>query len=200
MAHARLRTHEHFTLECGVEISGHVLRHLNVLNLIVAHRNELRFVNQNVRRHQQRIIKQAHGGFQPLRDFVLVAVRAFKQAHAGDAGEQPRQFLNFRHVTLPEEHGLRRIESQRQIIHRHAADIIAQARAVVHRRQGVKIGDEIKAFVVAFLQSNVLLDRAKIIPEMKFSGRLHAGQNAFGHRGSFDAFLICFSRRERRAL
>src|SRR5688572_29021729 len=50
----RLGTHEDLSVR-AVEVSRHVLRHLDVLHLVLAHRDEVRVVRQDVGGHQDRI-------------------------------------------------------------------------------------------------------------------------------------------------
>ena len=102
----------------------------------------------------------------PLLDLVLVRVGAFEQAHASDGGENPCQFGHFGHVRLAVERGLRRVETEGEVVEGHVADVVSEdlssaARseglvlgrgvatpspsASLQRRQGVVIGDEVEA-------------------------------------------------------
>src|SRR4029078_10255949 len=48
-----------------------------------------------------------------------------------------------------------------------------------NRRQGMQIGDEVERLLVV-LKCNVLADRAEVIPPVKTTGGLKAGENAHG--------------------
>jgi hypothetical protein len=63
LVHLRLGQHEELLAgaEQVVEAGGHVARHLDVLDLVLAHRHAVGVEHQDVRGHQDGVAVQAHG-------------------------------------------------------------------------------------------------------------------------------------------
>ena len=184
-------------------------RHLQVLHLVLADRHQVRAVDEDVGGHQHRVGEQPDARRDALCDLVLVRVGAFEQAHAGDGGENPRQFAHFRHVGLAEEaapspgrgrargsRGPRRGRCRRGCAARVARPAPCSWRprrasfssASLQRCQGVVVGDEVEA-LAAILQLDVLLDRAEVVAEVQLAGRLHAAEDAVvGSRNVWTSF------------
>jgi hypothetical protein len=106
-------------------VAGHVARHLDVLHLVLAHRDDVRAVDEDVRRHQHRVGEQADARGEAAGELVLVRVGPLQQAHAGHGGQDPRQLGHLRHVRLAEEDRLVRVEAEGQVIQGHVADVVA---------------------------------------------------------------------------
>ena len=109
-----------------VESHCDVTRYLDVLLLVGTYRHQIGFVNQNIRRLQNRIRKQAVIGTYSLCDLVLKADASLQQAHRRYARKKPGQFRNFRHIGLPPEDGFFRVQTQCDIIHHHIKRIFSQ--------------------------------------------------------------------------
>ena len=137
----------------------------------------LRPVDEDVGRHQHRVGEQADGRARCPCDLVLVGVRPLEQAHAGDRREDPGQLGHLGHVRLAEEGRLRGVEAERQVVEGDVADVLAQERGVLDRRQGVVVGDEVEALALV-LQRDVLPDGAEVVAEVQLARRLDAGEDA----------------------
>ena len=81
-----------------VEGSGEIAADLDMLHLIVTHRNGGRIVGEDVCCHQHWVGKQARVGRQPFGLFLLVGVTAFQQPHRSHGEQQPGQFSDLRNV------------------------------------------------------------------------------------------------------
>src|SRR6185312_14084686 len=146
--------------------------------------------------HEHGVSKQPDARRDAILDLVLVRVGAFEQPHAGDGGQEPRQFRDFRHVRLSVERGLGRIEAEGQVIEGDVADVVAENVAgrpglerfvlrgspgfgclgLLQCGEGVVIGYEVERFA-AMLQFDVLANGAEVVPEVQLAGRLHAAQD-----------------------
>ena len=86
-----------------VEPLGDVARDLQVLLLVLAHRDDVGVVEQDVGRLEHRVGEQAVLGGDPLGLLVLVADALLQPAHRGDARQEPGQLGRLGHVRLDEE-------------------------------------------------------------------------------------------------
>ena len=146
-----------------------------MLHLILADRDEVGAIDENVSGHQNGIREKTHAGLDSLFDFFLVGDGAFQQTNVGDRAENPCQLSDFGHIGLAEEIALVRIESQGEIIQGHIPRIIAEHLGVLDGRQGMVVSNKEKAQAFG-LQGDVLLDRPKIIAQVEFARRLNAAQ------------------------
>ena len=91
--------HESFAVE-RIEPLRNVARQFQMLRLIVSHRHNRSLIQQDVRSHQHRILKQPIADrFLRLR-FGFVLRHALQPAHRRDASQHPRQFGMLRHGRL----------------------------------------------------------------------------------------------------
>ena len=103
-----------------VEARRHVACHLNVLDLIAAHRHFVRLEHQNVGAHEHRVHEQAgrYIGIGVVASRVVfidggfVGVCSIEQAFARDASEKPSQFWNFWNVGLAVKHDALRVKAR----------------------------------------------------------------------------------------
>jgi hypothetical protein len=182
LRHERLGAAEDLAVQ-RVEGGRHVLRHLDVLDLVLAHGHEVRVVREDVGRHEDRVGEQAHVGLEPLGELVLVAVGAFEQPHARHAGQEPRQLADLLHVALAEEDGALGVEAQRQVGQRHVAHGLAQLLGLARRSQRVVVRDEVvPAQPGALLQGDVLPDGAEVVAEVRSAAGLDAGEHGLHGR------------------
>ena len=98
----------------GVEPLCDVPSDFDMLNLIAADRHDVAVVQQDVGRHQHRVVEQSGIGGQSLLLLVLVGMTFFQQAHVCDGQQQPAELCDFRNIRLPKQCRPVRIESQRQ--------------------------------------------------------------------------------------
>ena len=120
-----------------VEPLGQVPRDLHVLPLVFAHGHEVRVNPEDVGRLQNRVVEQPHGGHDAAGDLVLVGRGLVHLAPGADAGEQPRQLMDLRHVVLQIEVASIGIEPEGEVVDDHLPDVPAKLLGLTDRRQGV---------------------------------------------------------------
>ena len=87
-----------------------------MLSLIVTNGYEISLIEQDVRGHQNRIIKESDGDvFLLLACFVFVLRHAFEFGHARDAVQHPGEFRVLFNVRLNEDSRNSRIDSDSEI-------------------------------------------------------------------------------------
>jgi hypothetical protein len=167
-------------------VGGHVLGHLDVLQLVLADGDEGAVVGEDVGGHEDRVEEQADRGGDVVGELVLVAVGALEQAHAGDGGEQPGELDDLGDVGLAEQDGAGGVEAEGEVGEGGVEDVGAQERRVADGGEGVVVGDEVEGVSrVGVLQGDVLADGAEVIAEVEDAGGLDAGEDARdgGHEG-----------------
>mmetsp|Transcript_50157 Transcript_50157/g.132002 ORF Transcript_50157/g.132002 Transcript_50157/m.132002 type:complete len:478 (+) Transcript_50157:177-1610(+) len=170
-----------------VEAARNVTRELEVLPLVLAHGDELRLVEQDVRRHQHRVAKQAHANRLAvararflLRLLLLELDHALQPAHRRRAVEQPRQLRVRRHVRLHKHLGALRINSAREIQRGGAVRVLRELLGRVRRGDRVQV-DHAEIVVVLLLILDPLPNRTQIVAQVQHAGRLHAREHALPH-------------------
>ncbi len=153
-----------------------------MLHLVLADRNEVRTVDDDVGGHQHGISEQADTGVDALLHFLLVRHRPLQQAHVRHRAENPGEFGNLGNIGLAEEDGAVGVESEGQVIQGDVQRVLPQCFRVVDGRQGVIVGDEIEALRLV-LQGDVLANGAEVVAEVQLARRLDAAEDALG-RGS----------------
>ena len=81
-----------------IEATRDITADLDVLDLILAHRNQVRIVSKYVGSLQDRVGEQPKTCGQPFRNLVLESNASLHQAHWGSRGKNPIQFRDFRDV------------------------------------------------------------------------------------------------------
>ena len=89
-----------------------------MLLLIFAHRHQIAVIDQNVGRHQNRIVEQPGRRRQSARDFVFIRMTAFEQRFGCDSRQDPGQLSDLRHVALPKKRAALDVETAREKIQR----------------------------------------------------------------------------------
>ena len=163
-----------------VETGGQIAAHLDVLHLVLADRNGVGIVDQDIGRHQHGIGEQAGVGRQTLGLLVLEGVASLQQPHRRPGHQQPAQLGDLGHVGLHEQRGAIRIEPERQQVDGRVERVLRQGLAVADGRQRVQVGDEIEGAVGIALQFDVLPDGAEVVAPVESSRGLNAGKNAHG--------------------
>ena len=67
--------------ECFVDLHGQIAGDFDVLLLVFAHWHDVAVINQNVRRHEHRIIEQSNCGGHAAGELVFVRGGALEQTH-----------------------------------------------------------------------------------------------------------------------
>ena len=174
--------------EEAVGLFGEVASDFHVLLLVAADGDDVAVVEEDVGRHKHRVGEEAVGGrfASAAREVVFVGVAVFQHRHRRQAGEKPGQLGHQRHVTLAEEHGLRRVESAGEKVERHAQRVLTQGRRIVHGGEGVVVRDEIIR-LAALLPLDRGAHHAEVVPEMRPAGGLDAGEDARSHGARINA-------------
>ena len=164
----------------------------HVRHLIFADRNDVRLVDQNIRRLQHGITKKTVGVqifFLDVFLLLFVGRDALQPAQRSDHRKQQVQFGMRRHVRLDEHHALCGIEPGREPIQQHFDRVLFQMRGVgIVGGQCVPVGDEEKA-VVLVLHADPVFERAHVVAQVQFAGRAHSAQHAFlGRRSCHSEF------------
>ena len=102
-ANAGLRHDESAFAVLVVDFSDEIAGHLKVLFLVVTDGHDVGIVKQDVRRHERGISEKRVVGGNAFRDFVLIRVAAFEEAHGTNGRENPSQFVDFGHRALFEK-------------------------------------------------------------------------------------------------
>jgi len=164
--------------EIIVELLRDVARQFEVLLLVFADRHMGGAIEQDVGRHQHRIVVQADRRvLAVLAGFFLELGHAVEPADPCDAIEDPGQFGVAGDLALVEHDVLLRVDAAGNKGRGDLAGVAGEfQRATPHRdalRDRVHVDHAIDA-VVAFLQLDEIDDRAEVIAEMQIAGRLDA--------------------------
>ena len=150
-----------------------------MLALVVADRDDVGLVEQDVARHQHRV------GEEPGRDelvpvgLVLELGHAAELAVARDRAEQPRGLGVRRHVALREDGRALGIEPRREQHRGQVERLLAEVVGVVLDRDRVQVDDAEEA-LAALLRGGVLAEAADQVAEVLVARRLDAREDAHG--------------------
>ena len=187
--------------EIIVELLGDVARQFEMLLLVLADRHMGGAIEQNVGRHQHRIIVEADRGVLAILAGLFLELRhAVEPADPRHAIEDPCQFGVPGHLALVEDDMLFGIDAGGD---KGRGDFPGVARELGraapdrHRlRERVHIDNAIET-VVGLLQLDEIDDRAEVIAKMQIAGRLHPRKNPLNHRHHmFPLFraVVCHAR------
>ena len=149
-------------IEPGRDVTGE----LEMLLLILADRNDVRVVEQDVRRHQRRVIENARIGGLPSRERILVGMPALELSRREKATEHPRELEHLGNVRLPVEQRPVRIEAASQPRGGDVADVAAKRRGIPNGGEGVIVGDEVKSAVPIYERKS-RPDRSQVVAQMR---------------------------------
>jgi len=110
-----------------VELGGDVARHFDVLFLVRARPAPRSSRKSRCPPPSTPDRQTGRAWARCLWHLVLVAVRAFKQAHRRDGGKQPRQLGHFRHVRLAEENASVSGRGRKREIQRHVQRVFRRS-------------------------------------------------------------------------
>src|SRR5690606_22461768 len=194
-----------------VEALAEVARHLDVLDLVAAHRHAVGVEQQDVGGHQHRVHEQPRvdAGVVVLAvgavavDRRLVGVRPVEDALAGHAREQPGQLGGLGHVGLAVEPDLARVQPAGQPRGGDFQRGALHARRVLHLDQRVQVGEEVEALDVRRLRrGHRRADRTDVVAQVRGAGSGDAGEDAGlarGHGVAGACVAVILARRRRRA-
>ena len=178
LADDRLGHHERLA-ERVVEALGHVARELHVLLLVLAHGHRVRLVEQDVGRHEHRIVEQADGDALALGAgrLVLELRHAPELAHVGDGVQDPHELAVRRHVALHEDDRALRVDPAGQEEVDQVDGVAPELGTHLPHGDGVQVHGAVHA-VVGLLHGYPVLDRAEIVAEVQRARGLDATEDA----------------------
>ena len=161
-----------------VEPLREVPRELEVLALVGADGDLIGLVQQDVRRHEDRVVEQPDAD-----DFVTCALvlelrHPAGLAIAGEAAQHPGQLGVLADVALHEERAALGVHATGEVLRRGDPGAPAQLLGVGLDRQRMQVDDAVEG-VVGLLERHPLHQRPEVVPEMQaVGGRLHAREDA----------------------
>ena len=157
-----------------------------MLLLVLAHGDEVRLIQQDVRRHEGGVGEEAAvyivGVFRAL---VLELGHAAQLPEHGVAVEDPAELGMLVHMALQEEGVLLRVEAAGDVLGQLRGGAAAQLLRVLPHGQGVQVGHEVKA-VELLGQLRPVFHRAQVVAQVQVAGGLDAGEHDF----LLDVFVI----------
>jgi hypothetical protein len=148
-----------------------------VLPLVVADRDDVGLVEQDVARHQHRVREEAGGDELALVGLVLELRHPLQLAEARDRAEQPRRLRVRGDVALHEDRRALGVEAGGEEHGREIERLLAEVLGVVLDRDRVQVDDAEEA-LAALLRRRVLAEAADQVAEVLVARRLDAGEDA----------------------
>ena len=172
----RLRDDEGLPVS-AVETDRKVPRQLQVLALVVSDGHAVGVVDEDVRRHQDRIGHEAgpHGLLPAA--LLLELCHPAKLAHCRRALEQPRELCVLGHVTLDEDRADVRVEPRREQADGRVEGAAAQVVGVVLACEPVEV-DDAEETVRLVLVHRPLPQRPEVVADMQVTGGLYAREDS----------------------
>ena len=162
-----------------VEPDGQLARQLEVLALVIAHGHQRGVVEEDVRRHQDRIGEQPDPD-RLLRPRLVLELRHPPQlAHGRGALEEPGQAWMLGDMALEEEGAPVRVETRGQEQGRSLERSRAERFGVDVDGQGVEVHEAVEGLVVV-LEGDPVAQRSQVIAEMEVAGGLDPREDS-GH-------------------
>ena len=161
----------------AVEALGNIAGQLHMLLLILAHRHQIRLIQQNVRRHQHGVGKQARCNvIGMLLGLGLKLGHAAEFTELGIAAQYPAQLRVLGHMALDEHDILLGVQTAGNILCQLVDAALAQQGRLLTDGNGVHIHDAVQA-VKLILQCHPILDGTHIRAQCQFTGGLDAAEN-----------------------
>src|ERR1035437_4593597 len=158
----RLRKVRRLRREAAVPVACDDPRQLEVLDLVFAHGNEVRVVEQDVRRLQDGVIEDPRHHLLLLRRLLLERNLPLELAERRDRVENPRELGMLGHLRLDEQGRLRRVDPGGEEPHRHFLRAPLQFPRLVGRRNGVVVHDAEERLELV-LQLHPVLHRPEVV-------------------------------------
>ena len=162
--------------EARVEALGDVACELEVLPLVVADRDDVGLVEQDVAGHQHRVGEEPGGDELAALALVLELGHAAQLAVARHSRQQPRRLRVRGDVALAEDRRALRVEAGREEHRREVERPRAQVVGVVLDGDRVQVDDAEEA-VAALLRRRVLAEAADQVAEVLVARRLDAAED-----------------------
>ena len=160
-------------------VLGNIPAQFHVLFLIRAHGDQIRLIEQNIRRHQDGIGKQSGGDVvRVLLGFLLELRHAAQFAELGIAAQNPAQFGVLGDVALNKEDILFRGQAAGDVLRQLFQRPPPQLRRFLTDCDGVQIHNTVDALIF-LLQRDPAPESAHIRPQCQFSAGLNAAENFF---------------------
>lgn len=160
-----------------VNFSDEVAGDLEVLFLILTDGDDVGIVEEDVGGHEGGVGEEGVVRGEAFRDFILIRMAPFEEAHGADGGEDPGEFVHGGDGALFEEDRFGGIESAGEEVDGDAADIFAKRGGFVGGGHGVVVGDEVVAIALG-LGVDGGFHGAKVITDVEAAAGLEPGQNS----------------------
>ena len=160
----------------AVEALGDVARQLDVLPLVVAHRDDVGLVEEDVARHQHGVAEEPRGDELLVGRLVLELRHAPQLSEAGRGAQQPGGLGVRRHVALAEDDRALGVDTGRKEHRRAGERRLAQAFGLVRGRDRVQV-DDAEDGLALLLGRGVLAVAAAVVAERLVAGRADAGED-----------------------
>jgi hypothetical protein len=165
----------------AIEPNREIAGQLQVLLLVFAHRHQVGLIEQNVRRHQDRIIEQPDADvFLLFARLVLELRHALELGHARHPVKQPGQFRVGRNIRLHKNRRHVGIDADGDIDARQFTCLGRQDFRILREGDGVQVHDAEKTLVIV-LQRDPVAQRAQVISQMNVTRGLGATKDSFRH-------------------
>ena len=163
-----------------IEAPRHLAGQFDMGHLVLADRDLVGSVDENVGALQQRITEKTVGGeipFPQLLLLVLVARHPFQPAERRHHGKQQMQFGMLRNMRLDEQLGITGVDAGSQPVDHHVPDALRDnVRLLVVRGERVPVGHEEEA-VELMLQPDPVLENTVVVTEVQTPGGTHARED-----------------------
>ena len=171
--------HDERLAEGVVEALGDVARELDVLLLVLAHRDGVGLVQQDVRRHEHRVVEEADRDALALGAgrLVLELRHPAQLAHVRDRVEDPHELAVRGHVALHEDDRALGIDAAGEEQIDEVDRVAPQLCAHLPHGDRVQVDGAIHA-IVGLLHGDPVLDGAEVVAQMQRAGRLDAAEDA----------------------
>ena len=157
---------------------GDVARHFQMLALVLSHGHQMRIIQEDVRSHQDGIVKEAGVHIRQAVGFILEAVRIGQHGEGREAVEVPGELGAFGQVALGIENDFLRIQTTGQPRRGGGEEVFLSGHRILDGGQGVQISNEQERIVAGIIrQRNSGLNRTQHIAQMLTSRTLNTGEN-----------------------
>ena len=187
--------HDERLAEARVEALGDVARELEVLALVVADRDAVGLVEEDVARHQHGVREEPGRDELPPVGLVLELRHPAELAVARDGREQPRRLGVRGDVALREDRRPLGVEAGRDEHREQVERAVVEVARVVLDGDRVEVDDAEERLAV-LLGLRVLAEAADVVAEVLVARRLDAGEDP--HRCPFARFATERARAARR--
>ena len=187
----RVRHREHRQAEPVVEPARDHPGDLQVRQLVLPHRHQVRLAEQDVRRLVHRIGEHqaADRRLPGVRDLVLDRRVAVQLGHRDQAEERQQQLVERGHRAVREHHRPRRVQSDGQVVEQQPGHVLIQVLGHLPVGQHLVVGDQHEDLRAEVLQPDPVPQGAEVVAQVQPPGRPVAGQDAEGGRVPVDEFL-----------